>query len=101
MLKIVLTVAVFCTSLLAAQSTEADIMVSCELGGSPCPQGPASGPNINSWYIPAINENEPSSEPVMAIRFVSSGAQLGAFFREVTIESTSGTRTVVFPSAPD
>ena len=84
MLKRVLTVAVFCTSLLAAQSTEADIIVSCTLGGSPCPE---DGRNSMRWFIPATDENEPSSEAPsgMSISFFGTGAQQSAFFQEVFI----------------
>jgi hypothetical protein len=97
MLKTVVTVAVFCTSLLAAQSTEADIMVSCLLGNgdfnaedrSPCPQVPSL--LAANWYIPAINGNEPSSdELLMLIDIQGTGAQQGALLGQVS----TGTGTV-------
>jgi hypothetical protein len=67
MLKPIVTAITLSVSLLAAESTEAFISVTCVyIDGSPPP--PCLARDF-TWFIPGIGENEPGSEPSMRISF--------------------------------
>jgi hypothetical protein len=116
MLKTVVTAVALGISLLAAQPTEAEIMVNCiyGVGGGDClaKRQPTTLPNDITYYIPATGENEPGSEVVMQINFpgftyrtfsINGGPMMGrpgvpAFFEVLDPDGSVSDRVILIPT---